>query len=43
MHSVTREVLDQRPGLDSTIDELLRADERARDLAGARLAALARS
>jgi len=40
---VNRKVLDQRPGLDADVSQLLEADSLARDLAGNQVAALARA
>lgn len=43
IHRINRAVLDKRPGRDASVDALLSADERARELARDDIAALARA
>jgi 1-deoxy-D-xylulose-5-phosphate reductoisomerase len=43
MHRIQRRVLDRRPGLCGSVERLLEADRRARELAGDEIAALAAS
>ena len=43
IHRINREVLDQRQGLDASVDDLQRADELARQAARERIATLARA
>ncbi len=40
MHRIQRRVLDRRPGLHGSVERLLEADRRARELAGVEIAAL---
>lgn len=43
MHRITREVLDQRPGHADTVDDLIAADARAREMARERCALVSRT